>query len=110
MTPPATPIPRPANDADADAASATASSERRHWKLTRRLTLQLLAGWFGLTCGIVWFARALDGIVVFGWPLSFYLAAQGATLGYLVIVGLYAWRMRRLDRRYHAGRSDGSAE
>lgn len=97
------PTPRAGSD------PAATPSQRRHWILTRRLTLQLLAGWFGLTCGIVWFARALDGVVVFGWPLSFYLAAQGATLGYLAIVGLYAWRMRQLDRRYHADTGDVDA-
>jgi hypothetical protein len=37
---------------------------------------------------------------VFGWPLSFYLAAQGASLIYLAIIGVYAWRMRVLDREY----------
>jgi len=39
-------------------------------------------------------------MTVFGWPLSFYLAAQGASLVYLAIIGAYAWQMRRLDRRY----------
>ncbi|MEB0136090.1 DUF4212 domain-containing protein [Actimicrobium sp. CCC2.4] len=71
-----------------------------HWRLTRRLTLQLLAGWLVMTVGIIWFARELDALVVFGWPLSFYLAAQGATLVYVAMIGCYAWRMRTLDRRY----------
>ena len=71
-----------------------------HWRLTRRLSLQLLAGWFVITVTIIWFARELDALVVFGWPLSFYLAAQGATLIYVALVGIYVWRMRILDRRY----------
>ena len=74
-----------------------------HWQRTRRLTLMLLAGWFTLTFGIVFFARELDGFRVFGWPLSFYLAAQGATLLYLEIIGCYAWRMQVLDQRFSAG-------
>jgi putative solute:sodium symporter small subunit len=28
------------------------------------------------------------------------MAAQGASLVYLAIIGAYAWRMRLLDRRY----------
>jgi putative solute:sodium symporter small subunit len=71
-----------------------------HWRLTRRLSLQLLAGWFVITVTIIWFARELDALVVFGWPLSFYMAAQGATLIYVALVGAYVWRMRILDRRY----------
>lgn len=77
-----------------------------YWQSTRRLTLQLLALWFGLTMGIVLFARELDGLVVFGWPVSFYLAAQGATLAYLAIIGAYALRMRRLDRRWEKAQAD----
>lgn len=78
----------------------TSLDRQSHWRLTRRLTWQLLAGWFLLTCGIIFFARELDGLTLFGWPLSFYLAAQGATLAYVAIIGGYAWRMHTLDRRY----------
>jgi putative solute:sodium symporter small subunit len=28
------------------------------------------------------------------------MAAQGASLAYLAIIGAYAWRMRRLDREF----------
>jgi putative solute:sodium symporter small subunit len=48
----------------------------------------------------VYFARELANITVFGWPLSFYMAAQGASLVCLAIIGVYAWRMRRFDRLY----------
>ena len=41
-------------------------------------------------------------VTLFGWPLSFYMAAQGASLLSLATIGLYAWRMRRLERRYRA--------
>jgi len=68
-----------------------------HWQRTRRLSLQLLLVWLGATMAVVFFARELAGINLFGWPLSFYLAAQGILLLYLAIVIVYVWRMRRLD-------------
>jgi putative solute:sodium symporter small subunit len=68
------------------------------WQRVRRLSAWLLLAWFCLTFGVVFFARELDQIKVFGWPLSFYMAAQGAILLYLLIVGVYAICMRRLDR------------
>jgi putative solute:sodium symporter small subunit len=83
-------------------------NQGRHWERTRRLTLLLLAGWFVVTFGIIFFARDLDGVMLFGWPLSFYLAAQGATLLYVAIIAIYAWRMRALDRRYVPGEEHGS--
>jgi putative solute:sodium symporter small subunit len=71
-----------------------------HWSRTRKLVLVLLGLWLATGFGTVFFARDLAHLSVFGWPLSFYLAAQGASLIYLAIIGVYAWRMRVLDRAY----------
>jgi putative solute:sodium symporter small subunit len=73
-----------------------------HWQRTRRMSLLLLAVWLVTGFGTVFFARELARFEVFGWPLSFYMAAQGAALVSLTIIAIYAWRMRRLDRDYHA--------
>jgi len=73
-----------------------------HWDRTRRMSLLLLAVWLVTGFGTVFFARELARFEVFGWPLSFYMAAQGAALVSLTIIAIYAWRMRRLDRDYHA--------
>jgi putative solute:sodium symporter small subunit len=43
------------------------------------------------------FARQLATVSLWGWPLHYYFASQGATLVYLAIVGVYAWIMQRLD-------------
>jgi len=77
--------------------------ERTHWDKTRRLTAVLLLVWLLTGFGAVFFARELAGLTIFGWPLSFYLAAQGASLVYLALIGIYAWRMRRLDRQSREG-------
>ena len=76
------------------------AARARHWQRTRRLTMLLLALWLATSFCSVFFARELAGLSVFGWPLSFYLAAQGAALIYLAIIGLYALCMRRLDVRF----------
>ncbi|MES2018626.1 MAG: sodium/substrate symporter small subunit [Pseudomonadota bacterium] len=71
-----------------------------HWRRTRKLTAALLALWLATTFCTVFFARELASITVAGWPLSFYLAAQGASLVYLAILGVYALLMNRIDRRF----------
>ena len=81
----------------AAALDALAAARQLHWAGTRRLTAALLLLWLATSFGTVFFARELAGLTLFGWPLSFYLAAQGASLVYLAILGVYAWRMRRLD-------------
>ena len=71
-----------------------------HWRQARRVTALLLALWLVTSFGAVWFARDLARWSLFGWPLSFYMAAQGASLVYLTIIGAYAWLMRRADQHY----------
>ena len=76
------------------------------WRRTRNLTMTLLAVWFGVTFAAIFFARELAGLTLFGWSVSFYIAAQGALLVYLVIVGIYALAMRTLDARTANDRND----
>jgi putative solute:sodium symporter small subunit len=73
-----------------------------YWQRTRRLTGALLLAWFSSTFCAIFFARELATLTLFGWPLSFYLAAQGISLLYLLILAIYAWRMRRYDAQLHA--------
>jgi putative solute:sodium symporter small subunit len=83
-------------------------SERRkdHWQRVRRFSLLLLGIWLAVTFSSIWFARELAGVTVFGWPVSFYMAAQGSILAYVAIIGAYAWWMDRLDAQYKAGNDD----
>ena len=81
-----------------------------HWRRTRRLTFALLALWLATGFGTVFFARELATITVFGWPLSFYMAAQGASLICLAIIGAYAWRMRRYDQAYARALADDTGD
>ena len=90
----------PARPDDGAARARVAQARARHWARTRRLTVVLLVLWLATWFGTVFFARDLAHLSVFGWPLSFYLAAQGSSLIYLVIIGIHAWRMRVLDRRF----------
>jgi putative solute:sodium symporter small subunit len=75
-----------------------ADQDGAYWRSTRRLTTILLLAWMATGFCAAFFARELAGLTIFGWPLSFYLAAQGASLVYLAIIGINAWRKRRLDR------------
>jgi putative solute:sodium symporter small subunit len=87
----------PSSDPDRKRVDAARAA---HWARARRLIALLLALWLATSFGTVFFARDLAHMSVFGWPLSFYLAAQGASLIYLAIIGAYAWRMRILDRDF----------
>lgn len=74
------------------------TSSARHWRRTKTLTFCLLLVWGLVTFLVVFFARELSSLTLFGWPLSFYMAAQGLVVVYLFIVVIYTWQMQRFDR------------
>lgn len=73
------------------------ASREKYWHRARTLTLILLVIWLLTTMSVVACARQLATVSLWGWPLHYYFASQGATLVYLAIVGVYAWIMQRLD-------------
>ncbi len=82
-----------------------AEPARRRWRASRRVTAALLVGWFAVTFGVSFFARELGGLV-FGWPFSFWVGAQGAPIVYLAIVCFYARWMNRLDHQHGLAEDD----
>jgi putative solute:sodium symporter small subunit len=88
---------------------ASEDRQRTYWRRTLRVTGALLALWFVVTFGVAFYARQLQ-FSFFGWPFSFWAAAQGALVLYVLIIVAYAWAMNRIERRYEreAGADDGS--
>lgn len=89
-----------------DQLDRTQNRAKTYWQHTSRMTLWLLLIWFAVTFTAVFFARELSGYTLFGWPISFFMAAQGSILIYVTIVGVYALWMRRLDKQYEPDRDD----
>jgi putative solute:sodium symporter small subunit len=81
---------------------------RDYWSKNLRITAILLAIWFVVTFVIGYFARDLNSINFFGWPLSFYMGAQGSLIIYVIIIWFYARYMNNLDNEY--GVQEGEEE
>jgi putative solute:sodium symporter small subunit len=82
--------PEPGRAPRADSARSPA------WGRNVRLILLLLALWGALTFLPAWFAARLLYPVA-GWPFSYWMAAYGAPLAYLLIIVAYARIMNRRD-------------
>jgi putative solute:sodium symporter small subunit len=53
-----------------------------------------------VTFGLSWFADWLNHWRFLGFPLGFYMAAQGSLLIYLLLIWIYNRRMRQLDAEF----------
>ena len=79
---------------------------KEYWHKNLVITAILLAVWFVVTFVEAWFARELNTMTVLGFPLGFYMSAQGSLAIYVVIIGVYAWLMRKLDLEYNVDEGD----
>jgi putative solute:sodium symporter small subunit len=81
------------------ASSSPSPSHQHYWRKNLRLTAWLMLVWFGVSFGVAFFARELN-FRFFGWPFSFWVLAQGALVVYVVLIGVYAHQMARLDEAH----------
>ena len=73
---------------------------QRLWHQTRQLTAALLLVWLVVCLAGAWFALGLNSVTLLGFPLGFWVAAQGALLAFLLIIVVYVVCMERLEARY----------
>jgi putative solute:sodium symporter small subunit len=71
-----------------------------YWSENKWLTTVTLIVWAAVSFGAVLFAKSLNAVVVFGFPLGYYLAAQGSLIVFVLLVFNYARAMNRIDRKH----------
>ena len=82
------------------------AKHHEYWRKNLVITAILLAIWFVATFVEAWFARELNQFSFLGFPLGFYMSAQGSLVIYVVLIGVYAWYMNRLDVEYGVDEGD----
>ncbi|VVE46907.1 DUF4212 domain-containing protein [Pandoraea terrigena] len=86
---------------DVDWHGAAAGIAARHWRRTLRRVAVLMAIGFVVTFVPQFWAREWATVRFAGWPLPFYMGAQGAILIDIGLIVAYALLQRRNDARYH---------
>lgn len=76
------------------------AKHQEYWRKNLIITAILMVIWFIATFVEGWYARELNEISFLGFPLGFYMSAQGSLIIYVVIIGVYARYMNKLDHEY----------
>ena len=79
---------------------------KEYWHKNLVITAILLLIWFVVTFVEAWFARELNQYRFLGFPLAFYMSAQGSLIIYVCLIGAYAYYMNRLDKEYDVDEGD----
>lgn len=77
-----------------------------HWDKTKKLTGIVLAIWFIFSYAVHFFADALNSVSVFGFPLGYYMAAQGSLFIFVVLIWWLARRQEKIDEEFGVAEDD----
>ena len=80
---------------------------RAYWQKNLRLMVSLLAVWFIVSYlfGIL-LVEQLNKVVINNFPLGFWFAQQGSIVTFVILIGIYAWRMDRIDDEFGVAERD----
>jgi putative solute:sodium symporter small subunit len=79
---------------------------KEYWHKNVVITSILLFTWFVVTFVVGWFSAELNSVTIIGFPLGFYMSAQGCLIIYVVIIWIYQHYMNNLDREYGVQEGD----
>jgi putative solute:sodium symporter small subunit len=81
-------------------ADLTPAQRDAYWKKTSRLMWTIMVLWVIFSFVIPAFAVQLNEIVVAGFPLGFYMAAQGSLIAYVVLCFWNAYAQNKTDEEF----------
>ncbi len=71
-----------------------------YWVKTRNLLWITMILWVFFSFVIHFFVNALNQITFLGFPLGFYMAAQGSLIAFVLIIFFYAHRQNKIDEEF----------
>jgi putative solute:sodium symporter small subunit len=77
-----------------------------HWAETQRVTYVMLAIWAFFAFVIHMFAVGLNGMKILGFPIGFYMAAQGSLVVFVVQLFWFAKAQDSVDRKFGMAEED----
>ena len=76
------------------------NKNQKYWKSNLKIVFSLLVIWFVSSFGFgILFSDYLDQFQLGGFKLGFWFAQQGSIYVFVILIFLYVWLMKRLDKR-----------
>jgi putative solute:sodium symporter small subunit len=84
------------------------SNTEAYWARTRNLMFKYLAAWLFFSFIVHMFVVPLNkiDIPILGFPLGFYMAAQGSLIAFVVMLFMFAKQQDRIDREHGVAEDD----
>ena len=76
------------------------SNQQRHWEKTKGLMMLTLGIWFIFSIVIFMFGESLNNGSFLGYPLAYYMCAQGSIVIFVVLIFWFANRQEKIDEEF----------
>ena len=73
------------------------SGPGRYWQRTSGLMWTMMALWVVFSFIVHFFAESLNSIVILGFPVGFYMAAQGSLVVFVIMLFVFARKQDSID-------------
>lgn len=81
-------------------------NRQEHWNKTKNLMIVHLVVWFFFAYLIQWFAADLNQISFIGFPVGFYMAAQGSLFAFVIQLFIFVKQQDGIDRECGVAEED----
>jgi putative solute:sodium symporter small subunit len=82
------------------------SNKENHWKKTKGHMLMTLVLWFFFSIVIFLFGAEINSMSFLGYPLAYYMTAQGSLLAFVIIIFWFANRQEKIDEEFGFGEKE----
>ena len=81
-------------------------NREEHWRRTRSLMIIHLIVWFFFAYILQWFASDLNQFRFLGFPVGFYMSAQGALFAFVIQLFVFVKQQDRIDHECGVAEAD----
>ena len=76
------------------------SNKTRHWEKTKFHTIITLLIWLFFSIIIFMFGHDLNSYTFLGYPLAYYMSAQGSLLAFVILLFWFANKQEAIDKEF----------
>tara|TARA_B100000579_G_C22372063_1_gene638756 strand:- start:275 stop:532 length:258 start_codon:yes stop_codon:yes gene_type:complete len=76
------------------------SNKEKHWEKTRGLMFITLAIWLIFGYVVFMFGYSLNDSTFLGYPLAYYMCAQGSIIAFVILIFWFANRQEKIDDEF----------
>ena len=82
------------------------SNKEKHWQKTKGHMIMTLCLWAFFSMGIFLFGHEINSASFLGYPLAYYMTAQGSLLAFVLIIFWFANRQEKIDEEFGFGEKE----